>query len=667
MLMMGRTVRVDEAGSTDSSHGNFDARRLGFFQLLALSAWCGLIAGLLEVGVILLRKGVFDYNRLFWMSRHFIWLIPLATLAVFLVVGLALSIVVVCDRGRGEKLATRLLGAFTFLPAIWAASPRIYGFAGFLLALGFGWQVVPALERRAPGFRRWLRLSLPIAAGMAALPAAALCGLDYYRAWREQARALPAPGSPNVLLIVMDTVRADHLSLHGYNRPTSPTLDELAARGIRFDGVQATSSWTLMSHSSMFTGRWPHELSASWFTPLDRTYPTLAEFTGSLGYATAGFVANNWYCASDSGLSRGFSTYRDYIFPRLTAFKSTVLVDRTVDGLQSVEHFLEHWLDFDLLRPAADRIGWVFKTNRKDASVVNREFLDWLSQRRQPERPFFAFLNFYDAHYPYELPPTGIHRFGAKPRTRRESTLMRDWPQLMQKGPSESQVAYGRDAYDNCVADLDEQLGQLMDELDRRSILGKTWVIITADHGESFGENHGVFWHGTSLYQAQLHVPLLIVPPLKDGLLSPRAIAETVSLRDLAATIVDLLEIKTGSPFPGISLVRYWNGPAPPSGSTPAASSAPALAEVVPLDSFGPDPSQWRIKQRWPLAALTDGDWTYIRREGELREELFRWREDRGESRNLVDEPAMRPTVERMRKALGRLTAGPLTPDRFNP
>ena len=94
-------------------------------------------------------------------------------------------------------------------------------------------------------------------------------------------RPLPSPGSPNVLLIVLDTVAADHLSLYGYERPTSPTMVELAERGIRFDRVQATSSWTLPSHASMFTGRWPHELSAGWLTPLDRTYPTLAEFLGS--------------------------------------------------------------------------------------------------------------------------------------------------------------------------------------------------------------------------------------------------------------------------------------------------------------------------------------------------------------------------------------------------
>jgi arylsulfatase A-like enzyme len=664
--MTSRTVRLDEAGPTDPSPHDRAAPHLGAMRLLALSAWCGLIAGLLEVAVIVMRKSMFDYVHLYWMSRHFIWLVPVVNLTLFLILGLGLSIVVWCTRGHGEWLAVRVLGASTLLPAIWAASPRIYGLAGFLLAAGIASRLVPTLERHAAAFRRWVRISFPVVVGIVATLAASLTGMDRLKGWREGAQALPTAGSPNILLIVLDTVGADHLSLFGYSRPTSPTIDELAAAGIRFDRVQATSSWTLPSHSSMFTGRWPHELSSGWFTPLDGAYPTLAEFLGSHGYATAGCIANTWYCASDSGLNRGFATYHDYIFPRLTAFKSTVLVDRTMDGLVAVERFLQDWLDYDFLRPAVDRLGWLVRTNRKDASAINREFLDWLSGQRRPERPFFAFLNYFDAHYPYELPATGIRRFGSKPRTRSESTLMRDWPLLMQKGPSESQIAFGRDAYDDCLADLDEQLGRLIDELERRSILGNTWVIVTADHGESFGEHPGVFWHGTSLYQAQRRVPLVIIPP-SAALIAPRVIAETVSLRDLAATIVDLSGTNTRSPFPGNSLTRFWNGVARASGPGSPAPSEPALSEVIPLDSFGPDPSQWITKERWPLAALTDGDLTYIRREGELREELFRKGDAAGESHNLADDPTMRTTLERMRKTLSRMTGGPLTPERFRP
>jgi arylsulfatase A-like enzyme len=310
-----------------------------------------------------------------------------------------------------------------------------------------------------------------------------------------------------------------------------------------------------------------------------------------------------------------------------------------------------------------DQICWLFQNNRKSAAEVNRQFLGWLSRRSQPERPFFAFLNYYDAHYPYELPALGIHRFGEKPRTIREANEIRDWPQLIQKGPTPYQINYGRDAYDDCIADLDEHLGRLIDELGRRSILDRTWVIVTADHGESFGENPGVFWHGTSLYQAQLHVPLVIVPP--SGISSSRVVTEPVSLRDLAATIVDLLACKPGSPFPGNSLAHFWNASAPEKDRDSA--SDPVLAEVVPLDSFGPDPSRSLNKSRWPMAALIEGDWTYIRREGDVREELYQSRQNAPEQQNVASDPAMRPTLQRLRDALNRMTSGPLTPQRFNP
>ena len=209
----------------------------------------------------------------------------------------------------------------TILPPLLVAFPQIYGLAWLVVALGIAMRLVPTVHRHLDGFRRLVRTSLPVAAVLLPMLASWLWLSDRIQEWGENTRALPPPGSPNVLLIVLDTVAADHLSLHGYNRPTSPTLDELASSGIRFNSVRAASSWTLPSHAIMFTGRWPHELSANWLTPLDGVYPTLAEYLGSRGYATAGFVANHLYCASDSGLGRGFTIYRDYIFPRLSAFR----------------------------------------------------------------------------------------------------------------------------------------------------------------------------------------------------------------------------------------------------------------------------------------------------------------------------------------------------------
>jgi len=143
-----------------------------------------------------------------------------------------------------------------------------------------------------------------------------------------------------------------------------------------------------------------------------------------------------------------------------------------------------------------------------------------------------------------------------------------------------------------------------------------------------------------------------------------------VSLRDLAATIVDLVGLEVDSPFPGQSLARFLGASAgsPERAGLPEPEAAGrALAEVVPNDPLlNPDRSRL-LEPQWPLAALTEGDWSYIRREGEVHEELFHLRDDPQETHNLTADRALRPRLERMRGTLSQLTAGPLTPRRFHP
>ncbi len=276
-------------------------------------------------------------------------------------------------------------------------------------------------------------------------------------------------------------------------------------------------------------------------------------------------------------------------------------------------------------------------------------------------------MNYFDVHYPYLLPEGGFHRFGVKPRTDREMSLIEHWRTVDKLGLSAREIAFVRDSYDECVADLDERLGRLIDELERRGVLERTWLIVTSDHGESFGEQPGVFMHGTSLYQPQLHVPLVIVPPAGEP--SRRVISETVSLRDLPATVVDLLGLSAGAPFPGESLARFWRPPSSSPG-TPAdpPATSPALSEVLPNDPLGSDPDPAHlIASLRVLTSLAEGDRVYIRREGVAQEELYDLREDPGQSRNRADEPAMRPVVDRLRAAMDRMTGGPLTHERFNP
>jgi arylsulfatase A-like enzyme len=347
-----------------------------------------------------------------------------------------------------------------------------------------------------------------------------------------------------------------------------------------------------------------------------------------------------------------------------------ILVKRSLEWLDSLVDFLGGPLGIPVPRDSVRYFAQMFKASKTEAWMVDDLFLDWLSSRRSagpPARPFFAFLNYADAHAPYRISRKGLYRFGVRPRNAFELDLIRNWSVMNKEQISAQELAFARDAYDSCVAHIDEQVGRLFDRLADQGTLDRTWVIIASDHGESFGEHAGIFCHGTSLYQTELHVPLLIVPPAQGP--SPRVVTQRVSLRDIAPTIVDLAGCPARSPFPGKSLSRFWRDSA---GSTPAgtdgldASSERALAEVVPNDLTDPDPAHV-LKPRWPLAALAEGEWNYIRREGDVHEELFHARVDAQERHNLADDPSTQPVLQRMRDALRQLTAGPLTPQRFNP
>ena len=272
-------------------------------------------------------------------------------------------------------------------------------------------------------------------------------------------------------------------------------------------------------------------------------------------------------------------------------------------------------------------------------------------------------MNYCDAHYPYQIPPGRLHRFGIEPTDTHQRILIQQWGHFDKTTISPEGVAFALDAYDDCIADLDEQLGTLFDELHRRGDLERTWLIIASDHGESFGEHPGIFCHGMSLYDTELHVPLLIIPP--GGIATKQVVKEPVSLRDLAATIVDVAGMKAGSPFPGLSLARFLKPSAAPALGEPP-STLPAFAEVVPNDPHQRD--YWGLpKQLSPLGAVKEGEWSYIRREGDMREELFRLSEDAKEQRNRADDPSVQTILQKMRAALGRVTEGPLLPGRFSP
>jgi arylsulfatase A-like enzyme len=445
-------------------------------------------------------------------------------------------------------------------------------------------------------------------------------------------------GASNVLLIVLDTVRAESLSLYGYDRDTSPNLRRYAARGVRFDRAFSTAPWTAPSHASMFTGRWCHELSVGWNRPLDGSCPTLAGFLAGRGYDTAGFVANTTYCSYETGLARGFARYDDYDVSLRAILLCSSLVQRVVNFTHK-HPTLARLVGED--RPTSG--------HRKSAERINRNFLEWLSSRSgTPERPFFAFLNYYDAHHPYLSPERDDPGpFGARPESGDDLRMLRSWWEFDKRKLDRRGVELVRDSYDRCIAYLDRHVGKVLDELDRRGVLSSTLVVITADHGEHLGEQH-LFGHGCSLYRPELHVPLLVITP--NGEARGRVVSTPVSLRDLPATVVDVLGIGdySRSPFPGQSLARTWSGSTEPA----LLGEPPVLSEVEAAPEF--DPNHGTSPARLgPMRSLVGWGFHYIRN-GDGREELFNLEGDPGERLDLSTRRDAEVTLARFRDYLPR-------------
>jgi arylsulfatase A-like enzyme len=598
-------------------------RFFAFTTSILWSAWFGVIAGFAELGVLLVRNyltGGVALGKL-QMNRHFTWMVPVSNGMIFLVAGFALGALGFLWPRMSNRLRPHVLCFMTFL-ALFLMIPGLFVTAPIALAGGFALVVGRRIALDAQGFGRRVARSLPcFLVGLASL-SAWVSGNDSIA--RESVRTKAAAlelRPPNVLLIVMDTVRAQSLSLHGYRRDTTPNLVRLAQRAIHFEQARATAPWTLPSHASMFTGRWPHDLNVGETVPLDSTHPTLAEFLRRRGYATGGFVANAFFCNAWYGLGRGFERYEDFYG------------DEVVVSLAETLHSSR--LGHGLLAMTGHPL--LANRRRKDAARINRDFLNWLAT--VTEAPFFGFLNYFDAHEPY-VPPDGFeHRFAPRPFSATDLATLATWNTRTRDQITKRDAALAGDAYDDCIAYIDQELGRLIDELERRGILNRTLLIITSDHGESMGE-HGFFGHGKSLYNTEVHVPLLIIPP--GGLTAGLSIREPVTLRDLPATVADLLDATKDSPFPGASLSRFWV----PGRLERSLSDGPVVSEVSIYEKGSQSPNvppAWRGR----MSSLVADGKTLIRN-ADRSEELFEVYDDPAQFHNLADSPARAPIHARL-------------------
>lgn len=331
--------------------------------------------------------------------------------------------------------------------------------------------------------------------------------------------ACPEAGSerPNVLLIAVDTLRADRLGCYGNTRGLTPHIDRLAAAGARFSDATSHAPWTLPSFASLFTSLYPPEHGAGGnlleFKALPTTVPTLAERFRDAGYATAA-ITNVDFLGPSFGLARGF-VHHDSVY---------------------------------------------YQTNEevRRADATTDAALAWLAEERT--EPWLLFVHYFDAHASYDPPAEFRARF-AREEDRNTAWRFGSRAELVslrqKKLVLEEPVMRRAEAlYDAEVAFVDQQIGRLLDETHALDPQRNTVIVLTADHGEEFLD-HGSWEHGHTVYQELVHVPLIVVAPGR----VPRTVVDApVRHIDVAPTLCELADVPLAPTFRGRSLVALAQG-----------------------------------------------------------------------------------------------------------
>ncbi len=355
------------------------------------------------------------------------------------------------------------------------------------------------------------RVGLVLEAAAGETPAA---GMAY---WATPIVTARSDRRDNVLLICIDTLRADHLSCYGYHRDTSPTLDSLASRGCLFTRAIAQSSWTLPSHASLFTSRYvrSHGVGSVW-EALAPGVPTLGGVLRDAGYAT-GAVISSRSLDPRFGIATGFDRY-----------------DLTCcTGVRS-----------DVRNPC-----------------THARATAWL--REWQDSPFFLFVHYWDVHAAYAPPPPYDTVFtGDVPPKGAEHAVTEYEGDTHPERPGARERDLTVALYDGEIAHTDHYVRELLHEVDRLGLSDRTLVIVTSDHGEEFLDHSG-WGHGQTLYQEVIRVPLIWAEP--KGVLRGRVVDQIVQLVDVAPSVLDFLGLRPPEKMEGASFLRsMMNGPAEP-------------------------------------------------------------------------------------------------------
>ena len=332
----------------------------------------------------------------------------------------------------------------------------------------------------------------------------------------------PEPTLPHVVLISIDTLRADHVGAYGYDRATTPALDRLAAESVRFDAAISPASWTLPAHMSLLTSMRPSVHGVEQDRALDLAATTLAEVLSGAGYRTSAFVS--WvYVSEVYGFNQGFDEFR-------------TLIDRA-------------------------RVDLASGGGAQSAAQIVDAVQDWLPGKA--DRSNFLFVHFFDPHMDYEPPATHRTLFGASAESDGRYASLKPYILGLNATPPKlapQQLADVVALYDAEIRFTDDALDRMLRAIDREWGLDNCLVIVLSDHGEEFLDHGSIEGHGWTLYEEVVRVPLLIRLP--GELRSVRQIASPVSLLDVAPTICELVGAAAPASFEGSSLRALLDGSA---------------------------------------------------------------------------------------------------------
>jgi len=589
--------------STSKHLDSPDYQRFSFSRMLALAGSAGMVIGFVEA---LGRLSIQHFG-----VAQFLWAAPLGYLFLFLPLGMAAW---ACGRLSHQIPISWIVFIFAWIGLYdWGSMLTNFPRWRYLVFVGsclLARAIAPRICRSSwfGAASRWKSISWAV---VVLLLYAVVFGSYSAIRERRQIEALkPNEHGKNVLFIVIDTLRADHLPTYGYPQPTAPYLAQLANQGIVFENAIAPSSWTRPSHASMLSGLYPHEHGTeSGDSRLSNSVPVIPEEFLRLGYRTAVFSSNTDNFTREFGFGRGVVHFED-LYPSLfRLLNSTHLVKS-----------LGRWMYRHNL--ASNVPG------RRPAEEITQAALRWT---RSKSTPFFVMLNYSDIHSPY-VPPQPYRSKFVRPGAK----TGRIWAGFGQISLTQPQRQDEIDAYDASIAYVDAQIQELLQGLRSAGLLKNTIVVITSDHGEQFDE-HGLYLHGNGLYRQLLWVPLVIWEEhsLPQGL----QISQPVSLVHLPSTFLRLATGGTAAEFQQRSLSELW------SGELSGAAWPSPIAELAAL--------QWNPKYpnyRQGFKSIVTSEWHYIRGD-KSGEELYRCA-DGIERDNLATQPAFRPVCDRLKAQL---------------